>query len=126
MPNPGHSPREWYWPLSDDMRIRVWLTDRPFDRKNARLQKLVEGVWRNAGPYVTGGSDPELLGRLVRSYRDVADMIESRYKHPDVKAIDDGCRFCGYSHPRMLIIDGRLSIHCPACSNGHRSDINID
>ena len=67
------------------------------------------------GPYVREASEVELLGALVRAYRDTADLIEARYKHPSVDAIDEDCPGCGYQHPALFRGEGGLVLRCPIC-----------
>ena len=116
MPKPGGPTLELCLPLNDELRVYLW---RDFDLVClawfARLQKRVDGRWRNAGPYVRGASEVELLGALVRAYRDTAALIEARYKHPSVNAIDDGCPRCGYQHPALFRGEGALVLRCRIC-----------
>ncbi|AWN14264.1 hypothetical protein SALB1_0057 [Salinisphaera sp. LB1] len=80
-----------------------------------RLEKKVDGAWRNAGPYVSGRSTVQLMGALVRAYRDIADRIEARYRHPDLQAIEEGCPLCGSRNPRMVRVGDSFDFDCAGC-----------
>ncbi|MES1938563.1 hypothetical protein [Salinisphaera hydrothermalis] len=114
-PNPGQPLPHRYWPLSDDLRLHEWrVADRETDRR-MRLEKKIDGTWRTAGPYVSGENTVQLMGALVRAYRDIAERIEARYRHPDLQAIEDGCPVCGAFNPRMVRVGDSFDLDCASC-----------
>lgn len=116
MPNPGHSPTEYVFPLRD-ARWRVSLRYIPGTYEYAaRMQRRVAGGWQNTGPTVRGRSMPAALGALVLGYRALADGIEAAYLFEGLAAIEDGCPGCGYAHPHLSARDaGASRLHCPIC-----------
>ncbi|MGN8200510.1 hypothetical protein ACS8Y6_17675 [Salinisphaera sp. RV14] len=101
--------------MSDDLRLHEWRIGDQDNVRRMRLEKKIDGNWRNAGPYVSGSGTVQLMGAIVRAYRGIADLIEARYRHPDLAAIDDGCPVCGSLSPRMVRAGDSFDFDCAGC-----------
>ena len=120
MPNPANRhPITQALPL-DDARYRVTIRYTPGVGYGARVEAWAGTGWRGIGVYAGGRSAAESLGALVRGHRHLSDLIEARYLADGLNAIDDGCPACGYSHPKVLDVDGGL-IGCAACGANTRT-----
>lgn len=82
-----------------------------------RLEKCIGGEWRNAGPYVSGAHTVELMGEMVRVYQWIAQLIEDRYRHPEINRIEDGCPVCGAKNPRMVLVGDGFDLECGGCAD---------